>query len=42
MFKNWISLGYLGCKVTDNENEFMNTRENMVFNSSDIAMEDFS
>lgn len=42
MFKNWISLGYLGCKVTDNENEFMNTRENMVFNSSDIAMEDLA
>ena len=29
-------------KVTDNENEFMNTRENMVFNSSDIAMEDLA
>ena len=39
MFKDWISKGYLGCKVTGNEHEFMNFNGNIIFNGSDSSMQ---
>ena len=42
LFKNWIGTGSLGCKVTASETEFLNGKENMVFNGSDKSMKDFA
>lgn len=38
LFKAWIDKGFLGCKITKDENEFMKYDENIIFNSSDTAM----
>lgn len=42
LFKNWIDSGSIGCKVTVSENEFLNSKENIIFNSSDMAMKNFA
>lgn len=39
MFKVWINNGALGCKITKDEKEFINHNGNIVFNSSDSAMQ---
>ena len=42
MFKNWINTGALGVPVYKTVSEFLNSEENCIFNSSDIAMEKFA
>lgn len=42
MFKNWIAKGTIGAKITNNPEEFLNSNENCIFNSSDSAMEKFA
>jgi len=42
LFKNWIDKGSLGCKVTDDDLTFLNSSDNIVFNSSDKKMEEFA
>lgn len=42
LFKNWIEKGFIGCKVTDDENEILRSNENIIFNSSDDTMKMFA
>lgn len=42
MFKNWINMGSLGCKITTSEKEFIESKENIVFNGSDEKMKNFA
>lgn len=42
LFKNWINRGTIGCAVTKNENEFLEYDGNIIFNSSDRAMQTFA
>lgn len=35
LFKRWIDNGSLGVKITSSENDFINSKENIVFNSND-------
>ena len=42
MFKNWIDTGSLGCKVTSNFDDFLNSSENIILNTSDQLMEQFA
>ena len=42
LFKNWIDRGAIGCAVTKNENEFLEYDGNIIFNSSDRAMQTFA
>lgn len=42
LFKNWIDRGTIGCIVTKNENEFLEYEGNIIFNSSDKAMQMFA
>lgn len=42
MFKDWLDKGTLGCKVTRNEDEFLNYEGNIILNSSDMAMKEFA
>ena len=42
LFKNWIDRGTIGCAVTKNENEFLEYDGNIIFNSSDRAMQTFA
>lgn len=42
MFKNWIKNGALGCEVTDDENRFLNSQDNIVFDASDSRMQNFA
>lgn len=42
LFKNWISSGALGVPVTDDVEKFLSYQENIVFNASDKAMQNFA
>ena len=42
LFKNWVNTGALGCKVTDSEQEFLQCKENIVFNGSDLKMKNLA
>lgn len=42
LFKKWIDNGSIGCRVTDNEEEFLDYNGNIIFNSSDSAMQNFA
>ena len=42
LFKNQIDRGTIGCAVTKNENEFLEYDGNIIFNSSDRAMQTFA
>lgn len=42
LFKAWIDKGSLGCKVTHDEQEFMSSSENIIFNSSDAEMKNLA
>ena len=42
LFKKWINLGYLGCKITENDEEFFNYDGNIIFNGSDDVMKKFA
>lgn len=42
LFKNWINSGALGVPVTRNIDEFLSYQGNIVFNTSDKAMENFA
>ncbi len=42
LFHNWIAKGSLGCKVTQDHNEILNSKENIVLNSSDADMANFA
>ena len=42
LFKNWIDRGTIGCAVTKSENEFLEYDGNIIFNSSDRAMQTFA
>lgn len=42
LFKKWIDNGSIGCRVTDNEKEFLDYNGNIIFNSSDSAMQNFA
>lgn len=42
LFKNWIDSGSLGCKITICEDEFLNSKENIIFNGSDANMKNFA
>lgn len=39
LFKNWIDRKTLGCDVTSDPNRFIDTKENIIFNTNDTAME---
>lgn len=42
LFKNWIESKTLGCQVTDEEYIFLNSKDNIIFNSNDYAMQNFA
>lgn len=42
LFKKWINLRTLGCEVTDVEEKFINSQENIVFNSTDMIMKNLA
>lgn len=42
LFYNWIEKGSLGCKVTQDHNEILNSKENIILNSSDANMANFA
>ncbi len=42
LFYNWIEKGSLGCKITQDHNEILNSEENIVLNSSDANMANFA
>ncbi|HEZ3724990.1 TPA: restriction endonuclease, partial [Neisseria meningitidis] len=42
LFKNWISSGALGVPVTDDVEKFLSYQDNIVFNASDKAMQNFA
>lgn len=42
LFKRWINQGCLGCKVTENEEEFLKSDKNIVLNASDEQMKIFA
>lgn len=42
LFKTWVNSGALGCKITDNMNNFIKTNENMIYSSSDKEMQIFA
>lgn len=42
LFKRWINQGCLGCKVTEDEQEFLDSDKNIVLNASDEQMKEFA
>ncbi|MCD8040222.1 MAG: restriction endonuclease [Clostridia bacterium] len=42
MFKNWLKSGVLGCKISEDEEEFLNGAENAIYLASDEKMKDFA
>ena len=42
LFKNWIQKNIIGVPILNNSDEFLNSNENCIYNSSDSAMRDFA
>lgn len=42
MFKNWLKSGVLGCRICDNEEDFLSTNDNAIFVDSDSKMKEFA
>lgn len=42
MFKNWLKSGVLGCKICEEEDEFLFVKENAIFLASDSRMKEFA
>lgn len=42
LFKKWIDLKYLGANITKDAKVFLNSTDNIIFNSSDAEMKEFA
>lgn len=42
LFKKWIDLKYLGANITKDAEVFLNSADNIIFNSSDAEMKEFA
>ncbi|MEG9532862.1 hypothetical protein QMO40_08685 [Mannheimia bovis] len=42
LFKRWVNTGALGAEITENASHFLNSKGNIIFNSSDKAMSEFA
>lgn len=42
MFKNWVKSGVLGCRIFEDERDFLESEGNAVFVASDAAMKNFA
>lgn len=42
LFKKWIDLKYLGANITKDAEVFLNSTDNIIFNSSDAEMKEFA
>ena len=42
LFKNWIDKGALGCNITTSHQDILDSKDNIVLNTSDTDMKDFA
>lgn len=42
LFKRWVNSGVLGVPITHDEEVFLNSNENIIFNASDLKMKEFA